>query len=109
MTLEKNAFENIEKKGGNVGAQYFFPFPLMFSVYLWTNSIIWKTLEMSTVNSLNIREFKSLPCGTGLKVQGPYPTTILKNIPCLFITICKFECNTTSDWLNRSCVTFKCF
>ena len=31
----------------------------------------------------------------------PYSPTILKNILCLFSTNCKFECNTTPDWLNH--------
>ena len=30
-----------------------------------------------------------------------YSPTILKNFFCQFSNICKFECNTTSDWLNR--------
>ena len=42
---------------------------------------------------------------------GPYSPTILENILGLvlqiFLYLEAFECNTTSDWLNRSCVTFK--
>ena len=37
--------------------------------------------------------------------QGPYWPTILENIPSLvlhtFLYLEAFECNTTSDWLNR--------
>ena len=37
-----------------------------------------------------------------LQYLGPYSTTILKNILCLFLQDFpfKFECNPTSDWLN---------
>ena len=42
-------------------------------------------------------------------LQGPYSPTILENILVLqnFLYLAEFECNTTSDWLIRSCVTFK--
>ena len=37
--------------------------------------------------------------------------TILQNVLSLilqiFLFLTAFDCNTTSDWLNRSCVTFK--
>ena len=33
---------------------------------------------------------------------GSYSPTILKTILCLFLQDCKFECNTSSDWLNRT-------
>ena len=34
-------------------------------------------------------------------VQGRYSPTILKRTLVFCCKICKFECNTTSDWLNR--------
>ena len=50
-----------------------------------------------------------------LQFQGPYSPTILNNIICFLPQdLAAFECNTTSDSLNRtikpirSCVTFKC-
>ena len=65
---------------------------------------------MSSAICFNLDQSKILSSANGLSLcngqhQGPYLLTILKNILCLvlqiFLCLEAFECNTTSDWLNR--------
>ena len=52
-------------------------------------------------NSFSHSVFKRLVLQTN-KNKGPYSQTILKDNLCLLLQdFCKFECNTTSDWLIR--------
>ena len=46
-------------------------------------------------------KYRTLVLETQCVYMCPYSPTILKNVLCLFPKICKFECNTTSDWLNH--------
>ena len=62
------------------------------------------------IASYNLVSFRNKCTENWVRIHQPFSRTFFV----CFSKICKFECNTTSDWINRtvypirSCVTFKC-
>ena len=101
------AFENIVGKGENAGNQHFLffphflPFPKQILIF---NSQLFCCLQILSIrSSLKIVSVgKELKSKADIVPTGSVPTNhSQEHSLSFFFKICKFECNTTSDWLNH--------